>query len=186
MNDLALVDHEKAESDLPLRPVEGPVGCLLQSVGVHAGRERVVLDQIAVRPRDGGWVTLRHRHIELRQALDVLQALIRRHDDTADPFAEGRANGRSPSRPSYDHRLEVPIDDVVPAAWSADRLWQKGQLLSENLFESPVGCEQAVTHEDGLLAMLDHVPVESPIVVRFLLLGASSRPGAGARKRRLG
>ncbi len=47
---------------------------------------------------------------------------------------------------------------------------QKRELLREHLFQSAVGREQAVTHEDGLLAVPDHVPVEAPIIVSFLLL----------------
>jgi len=54
---------------------------------------------------------------------------------------------------------------------------QKGELLSEHLLEGPVGRKQAVAHEDGLLAVLDHVPIEAPVVVRLLLLAAG-----GSRK----
>src|SRR5690606_36482104 len=47
----------------------------------------------------------------------------------------------------------------------ADRVGQKLQLVREDLFECAIGGEQAVTHEDGLLPVANHVALRGPVVV---------------------
>ncbi len=63
------------------------------------------------------------------------------------------------------------------------RLPESRQLfLLKDLLEGPIGREQPVARQNGLHAVLDHVPVEPPIVVGFLLLGA----GVGREQEREG
>ena len=72
-----------------------------------------------------------------------------------------RMTGAVPAVPIGD-RLPRAIDDVVAAGRRADRLRQELQLLRVDLFERPVGREQAVAHQDGLLPAPDHLALACP------------------------
>ena len=177
VNDLALVHDQQAQRHLLGRlPVERPVGGRLQGRRIDVGRQRLLRDLVAVRPRNPGRVARRVRQLQDRQAVDVVQRLVGRENHAADALAERRAHPGRAVPVADDHRLARGVDLVVAALGRPDRLGQERQLLREDLLDRPVRGEQAVAHEDGLLPLADHLPLLLPVVVGFLLLRAGAAP----------
>ena len=89
-----------------------------------------------------------------------------------------RMMGVAPGR-SDRHGLALPVDHVVAPARRADGLAQVRQLLGEDLLERAVGREQPVAHEDGLLAVPDHLSIEAPVVVGLVCWPFAAAPRSG-------
>jgi hypothetical protein len=118
---------------------------------------------------------------ERRQALDVVERLVRRHAHAADPFPEGGPHHRHDPGCADRHRAPRAIDLVVAAGRRADGRTQVRELLREDLLERPVRREQAVAHHQRLLAALDHLALHAPVVVALLLLRAGGQVSSRAR-----
>jgi len=142
VDDLSLVDHHEAQRHL-LRglPLKGPVRGGGQRIGIPLRWQSSFRYKVTIRPGDVGWVPGRRRDIENREALDVLEGLVRGHDDATDALSEcGSHYRRSPSYSDGDC-LPVPIHHVVAPPGCSHRLRQESQLLVEDLVQRPVGGE---------------------------------------------
>ncbi len=153
-------DRVNAQSDAACSPFASMV----------RGKRRV-RDFVAVGPGDRRGVAGRRRQVERRQAGDVGVGLIGRHDHAADSLAEDGAHHRCGARLADGDHAARPVDLVIAAGGGSDRLLQEFQFLREDLFQRAVRREQAVAHEDGLLAALDHLALRAPVVIAGPLLG---------------
>ena len=102
----------------------------------------------------------------------VGEGLIGRENDAPQAFAKRGAHDRGGPRGRADRdRLARPVDLVITTLGRSDGLRQEGELLREHLLERAMAGEEAVAHEECLLAVSDHVALRAPVVIRLGLPG---------------
>ena len=176
MQDLAPMYHHEAQGDLLRRlALERPLGSRIERRSIDTRRERHLLHQVTIRPRDRRGVAGHRSHHEFGQGLYILKRLIWGHHYAPDSLAIGRSHRRRTTGCSDRDRLSLPIHVVVSPLRRSDRLCEKRELLVKNLLERPLSGEQSIAHEHRLLTVANHIALRSPVVVAVFLLASDRR-----------